>query len=304
MKEYITYFYNINVNDISYSNGNYTFSYNRRKYILKKCTFSNVEMYYTHLAYQIKDFSSFFKIVKNRNNRLISVINGQQYVLLYAGDTVDNMISIDELSQHFYVDNTDYLSTINHFPWYKFWKEKIDYMEKWFESKREKYKELLPWFNYYVGLGENALMYIRIAEIDEVKKSCDRLCIQHYRVSAHTKKYEYYDPLNIIIDHSSRDIGEYIKSSILEEKLDINRLFAYLKSKNISKYWLKMLYGRILFPSFFFDYIEKLESNESERIHEYDIKKTIINITDGLKKITVLFNEKFNIDTIDWIKKT
>ena len=304
MKNYISYFYNINVDSICFVNQKYIFNSGGVTYILERCKERNIEFYYIELEQQLEQYKLFFKLVPNRHNRLITTIDNSAYILLRVGNVVDDTISLIDLSHPLYVRNTEKLSSLIHFPWYKFWEQKIDYMEEWYRSKKEKYKALYPWINYFIGLGENALMYIKLVEPDRVMQSCDKLSIQHKRVDKNTKKYDYYDPTNIIIDHSSRDIAEYVKANILQETFDLMAFETCLSNINISIYWIKMLYGRILFPSFFFDYMEKIMSDDNVKIKNTEIEKMIFNIEKALKEISLLLNQKYNIPIINWIKKT
>ena len=304
MKNYISYFYNINVDSICFVNQKYIFNSDGVTYILERCKERNIEFYYIELEQQLEQYKLFFKLIPNRHNRLITIIDNNAYILLRVGNVVDDTISLIDLSHPLYVRNTEKLSSLIHFPWYKFWEQKIDYMEEWYRSKKEKYKMLYPWIDYFIGLGENALMYIKLVESDRVMQSCDKLSFQHKRVDKNTKKYDYYDPTNIIIDHSSRDIAEYVKANILQETFDLMAFEKCLNNINISKYWIKMLYGRILFPSFFFDYMERIMSDDNIKIKNSEIEKMIFNIEKALKEISLLLNQKYNIPIINWIKKT
>ena len=67
--------------------------------------------------------------------------------------------------------------------------------------------------------------------------------------------YDYYDPTNIILDHPSRDIAEYVKSAIINNCFDINEFEGYLNKIKFQKTELQLLFSRIMFPTFFFDYL-------------------------------------------------
>jgi hypothetical protein len=202
-----------------------------------------------------------------------------------------------------YVVNTEKLSLLNHFPWYSFWGKKIDYMEEWYAIKQEKLKNIYHLFNYFVGLGENALLYVKNTIEEEKPELCDRLSFQHIRVRHNNTDCEYYDPTTLIIDHSTRDLGEYIKSNIFNGTFDIKKLKECLDKYDVSRYWIRMLYGRIIFPSYFFDYIEKLMTDEKIKITKNNIEQKIRSMESALESISRLLREKYHIPTINWLAK-
>ena len=98
--------------------------------------------------------------------------------------------------------------------------------------------------------------------------------------------------------------------SIIDETFNIEEFMEYLARCNFSIYWLRMLYARILFPSFFFDYMEKImnKSNDDEKNdndEQLKFEKSIVVILENLQKISNSLKDKYNIPIINWIiKKT
>lgn len=304
MKNYINYFYNMIVDNIYYINEKYIFQSGKQQYIFKQCNNLNIESYYMELESQLSSYGCFHKIILNRNNRVITTIEGRDYILLKTSIVSDNTITYNDLKQTFYVYNIEKLSIINHFPWYTFWKQKIDYMEDWLESKKEKYKNTYPWFQFFIGLSENAVMYAQEIEFSKRVDECDRLSFQHCRVNRNSTQYDYYDPSNLIVDHSSRDIGEYIKTSILNGTFNIEEFITYVRNGKFSKYWIKELYARILFPSFFFDHMEEI-MNTDDHPQPIFTEKYVVAFLNALRQIGERLNEEYHIPIVNWtIKKT
>ena len=83
--------------------------------------------------------------------------------------------------------------------------------------------------------------------------------------------YSYYDASNIIIDHYTRDIGEYIKDLIIKNKFN-NKVINFSVFSYLDRI---LLISRIIFPSYFFDLFDKfiLEKKDFNNLDKY-----IINI--------------------------
>ena len=304
MKKYINYYYNLSVNNIYFRDSKYFFTSDNNNYILELCNNMIISEYYNDLIKQIAKNPFFSTIVINKDGNLITVIDNKPYVLLKVKNISNEEISIFDIKNNLYVDVTGKLNIINHFPWIKLWERKIDNLEDWFLNKTSKYKELYALFNYYIGISENALLYLKQTLINEQIEESDNLMIQHSRVGVNTSLYEYYDPINIIIDHHSRDISEYVKSSFLNYNWDIRLLDDYLKKNHFSRYGLMVMYSRILFPSFFFDYLDKMIS-ENKNIDLLYLESRTNEFQDYLKQISNFFVDKYNIEPVEWIiKKT
>ena len=156
---------------------------------------------------------------------------------------------------------------------------------------------MLPIFNYYIGVGETAILYLKKA-ISNQKNSSSSLVASHRRISINTTLYDYYDPTNIIVDYPSRDIAEYVKSAIINKCFDINEFDNYIEKTKFQKFELQLLFARLMFPTFFFDYIE-----ENTNINEKKLKNEIEKYEFDLCNINMLLSKKYDIETVDWIYK-
>jgi len=301
MKKYIEYYYNCIVDSIRYDSLKYYLSINNKKYMLKKIHNIEVVDNYYKIRQQLKKYGFFFDIVPNKYNSLITIIDNENYVLLHVTSIPNEMISIYDIRIDMFVE--DKINKNFSQIWTKRWEEKIDYFEMLLEQKSGLYNKLYPVFQYYIGIGEQAILYLKNNGIKP--QESDISVIQHYRLSSNSSLFDYYDPTNIMVDHASRDIVEYIKSLIVNgiavEELTL-LLNEYLDNYRFSNYGKRLMYARFLFPSFFFDSIEEIEINgkhneiNEEVLKEYEIK--IEYFEECLTALNKLFKEKYNIAII------
>lgn len=304
MKNFINYYYGFNIHNIYFSDGKYFFYNEQVRYVLKPCYNLNISSYYDELKPQLEKYTYFFTIVLNRENNYITWIENKPYILLKINIVDNDKISIFDIKNNLFLEINNKLSTINRFPWIKLWENKIDYFEQWLFVKQEGYKKIYPLFHYFVGIAENALLYLKESEKEESKEPSDQLVVSHDRLGINYELYDYYDPSNIIIDHASRDISEYIKSMFLHRVWDLDLIKQYLKQYYFSRYGIRMLFARVLFPSFFFDYLEKMITNSSD-IDLLYLESRADEFQSFIKDISLFFYENYNIPMIPWlIKKT
>lgn len=134
--------------------------------------------------------------------------------------------------------------------WIDLWSRKIDYLEYYINNKDNLKSEIKGILYYFIGLGENAIKYIK----DSLKTSGfnqNKIVLSHYRVDSDSTLYSLYNPFNLMLDYSVRDIAEYIKSMFYSDKIDyieienlVNKI--YYQKWNIN-YYLEDYY---FLPSF------------------------------------------------------
>lgn len=304
MKNFINYYYNFNIYNIHFNDGKYFFYHKHEKYMLKCIEDPNMILIYLELCYQLSNFPYFFNIIVNRNDDYITLIENKPYVLLKLSKIENDKISIFDIRTDIFINLNNKISSLNHFPWVRLWENKIDYFEEWFCKRQNSYKNIYPLFHYFVGIAENALLYFKQSEIEENKDKIDQLVISHYRLNINNNLYDYYDPTNAILDHASRDVSEYLKSCFVNKIWDFDLIKEYLKQHVFSKYGIRIMLSRIMFPSFFFDYIEEMITNNSE-IDLLYLETRADEFQRFLKQIMLFLVEEYNIPEINWIiKKT
>lgn len=197
------------------------------------------------------------------------------------------------------IDNN--LKRLIRFPWTNLWAKKLDYLENILNHLELSYKSVLPICLYFMGLGENAIQYINeVLETEELTKQ-DEFVISHDRINVNQSVKELYSPLNLIIDHPSRDISEYLKNLFVYNDYDYNEIEEYILSLNFSNIGLKLLYGRMLYPSFFFDLWDEVIAGKKNykdllvyesRLEEYRI---------FLKEVYYIIRKRTYLDEVRWI---
>ena len=302
MKNFIDYYYNINVSEIKHIHDKYFIYTNNERYMLKVFGDTDFFMVYEYLANQLDKYLYFFRIVKNRQNDYLTYIDDKPYILLKLSDINNNTISIYDIKINQFFEYSNKISRLIRFPWVKLWENKIDYFEEWCYLKQNQYKNMYSLFHYFIGVAENAVLYLKITEAEEKVEEIDRLVISHNRLSMDSSLYDYYDPTNIVLDHPSRDVSEYIKSTYVHGNFDIKLLEEYLNEHHFSKYGLRLLYARILFPSFFFDYIDEMILNSYDTDLLY-LEARIIEFEKFISQISVFFKEKYDIPVVTWCIK-
>jgi len=302
MKNFINYYYGLNISNIYFDNGKYYFYNDTVKYILRVCDNDIFLRYYNDLYQQISKYQYFFKIIPNIDNKYITWIENKPYILLETNILEDYKISIFDIKTDYYVSLSNDLLSLNRFNWENLWENKIDYFEEWFSTKQDSYKKVFSLFHYFIGIAENALLYLKETKREEVSEEVDRLVVSHNRITLDYNLYDYYDPTNIIIDHSSRDVSEYIKSMFVNKVWDLELIKEYLSNHKFSRYGLRVMFSRILFPSFFFDYIEEMIANDRD-IDLLFLEARTSEFQEFIKQISIFFLEEYNIPVIQWIIK-
>ncbi len=295
MKRFINYFYGIEINNIIKKNEMYVFTYKQKKYVLKKCQNTNIDKYYDMLKCQLDKYKLFFDIIRNRQGGIITNIEGDNYVLLGQSNIPNRHLELSDIRIDMFVDieNLDY---IYYQPWSRLWEQKIDYFEDYFNNKNDKLENIYWIYQYIIGMSELALIYLKEAEKSIASKKSDSFTVQHKRIGETSMLFDYYDPTNIIIDHSCRDVSEYIKSLNIN-KISLDTLDTFLSKQNISEYWIKMFYSRIIFPSNIFDEFEQLLL-QNIKVNYKILEEKMINHIKIVNYIGIYLKNKYGITII------
>lgn len=236
----------------------------------------------------IIDKDSYDQLVLNINNHLITNIYNKYYILIRrskAQSEVKDFFNRKKNEFEFYnqINNFNY---INHSNWSELWSKKIDYIEYQVHHFENKYPLIEQSINYYIGMAENAISYVAM-----INKKDEFLTISHIRIL----DKNFNNPQNIIIDFRSRDVSEYLKYRFLKNDYNYSEIENLLVGLNFNFSSFELLYGRLLYPSFYFDlYDEIIEGEVSEqkilelvsRASEYeDYVNNIYHIIYQIKKI-------------------
>ena len=300
MNNYINFYYELYPDNIVKNKDNYTFVINNEKYYftIYNRDIAEIDTIFKLNREMIARNSLVHEIILNKKNEPLTLVDGVYYILLrvYVNDT--KIISIDDIL--FMLNSNDSImdnNIIGRTDWVKLWSLKIDYFEYQIGHLIKKYPYIYNTVDYYIGLGENAIEYIK--ELSEEKMNTN-LSVTHRRIGANSTLFDLYNPLNLVIDYKVRDIAEYIKDVFFNSDIDVYKILNELFSKAIfDKPTLSLLFSRLLFRSYYFDLYENiLEMDLNENIILNIIKKST-----SYEKFLYFLMQNWSLYKIEWLVK-
>lgn len=235
--------------------------------------------------------------IKTKNNEFYVDSNNNKYILLRVNTDENEEIDLYDIIKF---NNLEVIkdSKLSNGSWIKRWKNTVDAFENQITELNKEYPELLSVFDYYVGLAENAISYINNVNLDE-----NKLYLSHKRIKTPLTTGMLYNPLGFIFDYKVRDLAEYIKEKFFYSNLDEEEILKFI-DENTNNYNLndiKLLYGRLIYPSYYFDLFEGILNKEKE---EKELKK-IVSLSKNyelfLKELYYNLKSKYNIEPVEWI---
>lgn len=233
----------------------------------------------------------FYKFIPNKDGSIFTMYQDFIFVLLKINDKSSiitqnkNQISLDE-NKKYYLDRSD---------WYELWTRKNDYYEYQYQHIKGKYKVIDESINYYIGLAENAISYIANIPINLKEQEKKGLYPKRLLES------EYHNPLNYVIDYKERGLSETLKYLFLNKKYLSQNIEKIILSYNCTETGYKLLYGRMLYPSMYFDIYDKV-------INDFENEKELVNMIkrlkeyeEYLKEIYRIISKHTKIKNIDWL---
>lgn len=303
MKNNIMYYYNLRIDNITQNNNNYYFTINNDNYcftIYTRDIKESNEIYKLN-KYMLSSNILVHEIIPNKDNYVVTIINNIPYILYKIYINKNKKLTINELTYlSNYTYQVDKILTRNN--WNILWSNKIDYFEYQINQMGKKYPILVDTFAYFTGLAENAISYVKYTTLETQIETSDNPVISHRKINNNTQSL--YNPLNIILDHKSRDIAEYIKLSFLNKNTNIyQELDSYFSNNYYSEYGLRLLYARIIYPSFYFDMYEQIIQGLRKESDLLNIVSLLDDYELYLKEMYYYLKKYHNIPEIDWITK-
>jgi len=303
MKNVISYFYNMNVEHIKINNNVYYFFSNGNNFVFQEVNdeFIDEEMLVNLSKSFINSSFGSFQVVNNKYNNVVTIYNDKKYVLLHDGILHDEHVDFNDILS---VNIVPFFE-VNDFQikWNALWKDKIDYFELYVRNNYLKYSNVAIYFDYFLGLAENAVSYLEDTIKDGRIENVDKKVICHKRITTISTMRELYNPLNFVVDHPVRDVALYLKLLFFQDRIIDIDFDEILSKVNLSVYGARLLFSRMLFPSFFFDAFEKInDGNVSSEV----IIKLVDKMSDYesfLEEVWSKLNERYSIPRIMWIKK-
>lgn len=149
--------------------------------------------------------------------------------------------------------------------WLILWISKIDYIADYYMKIKGKYEIVDESIDYYMTLSEAALFYLK-----EYNNYYGDSYVQHKLIL----KNKFFDRLFLKEDFKERDFAEYIKYLFFYKDSDINYVYNLIKN-NIGIFNYELVIARLLFPSYYFYYLEKVvvEGEDFEELKKI-VKRT------------------------------
>lgn len=305
MKNTINYYYNISVEDFIKTDKDYYFHLNNEEYhlIVFNRPYEDIGPIYKLNVEMKKIGCLVHEIIVNKDKQIVTMINDIPYVLLKLCKYKNERVFLNDIN---YIQNMTFNiqfdKSLLRNDWVKLWSDKIDYYEYQISQLGKKYPILCDSLSYFIGLGENAISYI----INNSKDDNNSMpIVSHKRIRINDGSFEFYNPLNFVIDSRVRDIAEYIKNCFINEKLDFYEVKSYFNISNFNSDEYMLLFSRLLFPTFYFDMYDEIINNSfnEERIIKiidktYEYEDVLFNIYKF-----IVYEKKIQLEPIEWIIK-
>jgi len=307
MKNAIQYYYNLNPVDIHQKDDIYYFKVNNTRFFVYPLSRDEKELnsiYQVDIELLNKNFLV-HQIILNKQKNIVTIINEIPYVLFKSFIKKNDSIDIDDIN--YFQSNTEtkkhdfFLDKSN---WVSLWENKNDYLEYQVSQFGIKYPLICETFSYYIGLAENAILYTKNTTMELKPDFSDSLVISHRRINNYTTLFDLYNPLEFIIDYKVRDISEYIKFKFFYDKQNLwEEINSCFSNNNFSLYSVRMLFARLLYPTYYFDlYDQIIEGERDEKDLHFIIKKQE-EYEDFLCDIYNYLSLKYPIPPVEWLTK-
>lgn len=305
MKNILGYYYSLHPSEIYHKDDKYFFEYLDNNYVLEpfKRPLNDVDALYNVNTQMKKKDLLIHEIIINNENKILTYINNVPYILLEIFINPKSRIMLLDIC-HINNSTTELQvsNVLNRTDWTNLWEMKNDYFESQISELSKKHPVLCNYANYYIGLAENAIAYVRNAnKIDDNTLTC----ICHKRISTSDTVYSLYNPTEFVYDYRIRDACEYIKSAFFNDEDAYSLIEEYFKYNSLSYKEALLFYGRLLYPSYFFDIYDEIVNKDLDD----NIIENIIIKSDAYEKflleVYILFTKLYNryIPGIDWIIK-
>lgn len=296
MKNIIEYYYNIKIDNLHNENDSYIFDINEKHFTFKPYydDINNINDIYKLNSIISKRFNS-DSIILNRFSSPLSKINNNYYFLIYNKKTYNVTLP---LISNMALNNIS-ISSLERKNWEILWQNKIDYYERQIKENEKKYPLIRESFDYFIGLAENAISYLVNTKLEIIPEINDKKVISHNNLEASLS-----DPNNLILDHKARDVAEYIKYSYYNNnKMIFEELDEYFYYNYFSLYGMRILFSRVLYPSFYFELYDKIISGKTEENKLNTIISKINDYEIYLFNIYLHLRKYYDIPSIEWLNK-
>lgn len=304
MKQVIEYNYHLYPLEVISKNNHYFFTYNNEKYLFLPYNRdeNDIRFLYDINQYTINNKIDFHTIIINQSNNILTEVDHHYFVLLKIKVNFNTLYNLNDIQyiarQSSNISDQVKLKKLNLI---ELWSQKIDYFEYQIIHNDNKYLTLSETFPYYMGLAENAVSYL--VNNQSYQTNEDKNVINHRRLFVNGTLYDLYNPLEVVIDHYTRDIAEYIKIKFFFEHNPYQEVVKFLDQNKLTHYGYISLIARLLYPSYYFDLIEQIFQ---DLVYEKEVTQIIQKSKDYeyfLISIIRYLNTKVSLPKIEWLDK-
>jgi len=250
MKNVIEYFYRMEVEQIKCINDKYYFIFDNTNYLFEE--YKNKPS--IDVLLETQKYYEFHKIVPSVDGRIFINYENKNYILFKINLKNNRKIILDDV---IYVSKLNLKSNTMPKNWGNLWSKKVDAFENYIINK-DKIFEFRGYYDYFVGMGENAILYYKYVKMDRI-----RCGFTYNRIDFNYTLYDLYNPLNVIISPIVRGIAEYLKSCFFYgDKIDVDLLL----DLDINYYEKMLFISRMLFPTQFFDLYKTGKEEDRDKI--------------------------------------
>lgn len=302
MKNIIDYYYGLNLENEIYTNNNidYYFYYGNLLYCISKIDI-NITKRIVGLYNNYNVSSEFHNIILNKKGNFFS-INNQDCFILMKINCSNSLTDSDKIVNYYLkLKNRGFMFNMIKNDWASLWRRKVDYLEYYTEQNQNIDGNIRCLCNYFIGMSENAISLINYT-VNNYKNNIEyeRVTFCHDRIKKGYTTYELYNPKNILIDHYSRDVSEYLKSLLFYDNYE-EELYKIVDRINFSQVGYLFLLARTMFPTFFFDILNDIDDTSFD-------DKALIRMYDYVNKYETLISKlywsiskKVRLPKIKWL---
>lgn len=307
MEEMIKLYYNLNAKQIKQKEDTYEFLANNTMFILEPFYRSQEELEDIYqICQELKRLNiPVHTLILNRDNKILTSIYEHNYILMKPEVLTSkeyNILDMIELSQK--LNLTKAKSQLYRNQWGELWSKKIDYFEYQIHELGKEKKVILNSFTYYIGIAENAISYVNNTINKYSTTQTYKTTLSHKRIDFPNYAKNYLKPTSFIFDIDVRDIAEYIKSIFFQNQQDAwIEVKAFLNRKQLNILNAQLFYGRLLYPSYYFDIYEQIMNKEKKEDELLPFIKQSLDYETFLVRIYYEIIKKIPIEPIDWILK-
>ncbi len=301
MENFIYDYYGYNIDAIN--NGSFEF----KNYIFSLAATSETEETMEQLNQLIQTLYPIFNgdivyLVKNKYNKYISTSKDENNICLltYKKEDFTDINQVIKMHQTF-LNQFNYQVKIEEI--IALWDQRLEYIQNQclvnLNFNNDAHFVLYEYTLYAIGLALNALQYLSDIHVDFQRKYYQST-LTHRRIKK-MDKFELFNPFNLIIDHSSRDLAELYKNQLIDFNtlMKICALYQY----SIDEY--EYLLARLFYPTFIFDIVEDIATDTTSYDYTSDIYYAISKQNQQLDKVKEFYfsiHQSMNIRPIEWIK--